>query len=121
MRKSGTKKQLRKPSPMKKQGRKPRKTKAVPGAAAKVGRPAPKKVNSKRIPKPFELNVLGLFRWKTENWTVAEIRSIMAMVMIFIIIIIVTLKIYALQAFGTLGAPAFVNKAGTVIKKVFIP
>lgn len=65
--------------------------------------------------KPFKLNVLGLFTWESEHWTVKEVALIMAIVMVFILAIITILKLYAIP---TLGTPMLVNKIGTGLQKI---
>lgn len=65
--------------------------------------------------KPFKLNVLGLFTWESEDWTVKEVALIMVIVMVFILGIITLLKLYAIP---TLGAQVLVNKIGTGIQKI---
>jgi len=65
--------------------------------------------------KPFKLNVLGLFTWESEDWTVKEVALIMAIVMVFILAIIIILKLYAIP---TLGTPMLVNKIGSGIQKI---
>jgi hypothetical protein len=65
--------------------------------------------------KPFKLNVLGLLKWESEDWTVKEVAVILILVMIFIITIIIILKVYALP---TLGTPMLINKAGIVLNKI---
>jgi hypothetical protein len=65
--------------------------------------------------KPFKLNVLGLFTWESENWTVKEVALIMAIVMIFILAIIAMLKLYAIP---TLGTPVLFKNIGTGIQKI---
>ena len=68
--------------------------------------------------KPFKLNVLGLFKWESENWTINEIVLILTMVMVFILVIIILLKVYAIP---TLGTPAVINKIATGIQKLIKP
>ena len=65
--------------------------------------------------KLFKLNVMGLFKWESEAWTVKEIAVILGMVMIFIITIIIVLKIYAIPTFGT---PMLINKIGMSLEKI---
>jgi hypothetical protein len=66
--------------------------------------------------KPFKLNVLGLFTWESENWTVKEVACILAMIMAFILVIIILLKVYAIP---TLTAPPLLGKIGLAIRKIF--
>lgn len=63
--------------------------------------------------KHFKLNVMGLFTWESEEWTVKEVRSILIMIMIFILLIIILLKFYAIPTFGT---PMLINKIGSIGK-----
>lgn len=67
--------------------------------------------------KPFELNVLGLFKfsWESEAWTIKEVILILGMVMIFIITIIILLNVYAIP---TLGTPILINKIGVGLRKI---
>jgi hypothetical protein len=65
--------------------------------------------------KPFKLNVLGLFKWESEEWTVKEVALIMGMIMAFILIIIILLKVYAIP---TLGAPVVLNQLGIGLGKM---
>lgn len=60
-----------------------------------------------KIKKTFKLNVLGLFKWESKEWTVKEVAIILFMVMLFILGIIILLKIYAIP---TLGGPILINK-----------
>ncbi|MCS3795021.1 hypothetical protein [Niastella sp. OAS944] len=50
-----------------------------------------------RIKKTFKLNVLGLFKWESENWTVKEVAFILAMIMAFILLVIGLLKLLQSQ------------------------
>lgn len=68
-----------------------------------------------RTKKPFKLNVLGLFKWESENWTVKEVALILAMIMAFILLIIILLKVYAIP---TLSAPPILGKIGFAIRKL---
>jgi hypothetical protein len=52
-------------------------------------------MNSPKTRKPFKLNVLGMFKWESEEWTVKEVAIIMGMIMVFLLPIIIVLKIYA--------------------------
>jgi hypothetical protein len=65
--------------------------------------------------KPFKLNVLGLFTWESENWTVKEVACILAMIMAFILLLIILLKVYAIP---TLTAPTILGKIGFAIRKI---
>lgn len=65
--------------------------------------------------KPFKLNVLGLFKWESEEWTVKEVAIILAMVMAFILIMVLLLKLYAVPALGT---PMAVSKVGIWLGKI---
>jgi polyferredoxin len=67
-----------------------------------------------RIKKPFKLNVLGLFKWESENWTVKEVALILAMIMAFILILIILLKVYAIP---TLTASPILGKIGFAVRK----
>jgi hypothetical protein len=69
-----------------------------------------------RTKKPFKLNVLGLFKWESENWTVKEIALILAMIMVFILVIIILLKVYAIP---TLTAPPLLDKVSVAVRKIF--
>jgi hypothetical protein len=66
--------------------------------------------------KPFKLNVLGLFKWESENWTVKEVALILAMIMGFILLMIIMLKIYAMPA---LTAPPLLDKINEAVRKIF--
>lgn len=65
--------------------------------------------------KSFKLNVLGLFKLESEEWTVKEVALIMGIVMVFIIAVIILLKIYAIP---TLGTPMLMNRIGMGIGKI---
>jgi hypothetical protein len=65
--------------------------------------------------KPFKLNVLGLFKWESEDWTVNEIALILTMVMAFTLLMVIILKLYVIPAIGT---PTVINKATTLIQKI---
>jgi hypothetical protein len=65
--------------------------------------------------KPFKLNVLGLFKWESENWTVKEVACILAMIMAFILLLIILLKVYAIP---TLTGPPLLGKIGFAIRKI---
>ena len=67
-----------------------------------------------RTKKPFKLNVLGLFTWESENWTVKEVALILAMIMAFILLIIILLK----YAIPTLTVPPILGKIGFAIRKI---
>ena len=65
--------------------------------------------------KPFKLNVLGLFKWESENWTVKEVAFILAMIMAFILLLIILLKVYAVP---TLTAPPLLDKVNVAVRKI---
>ena len=65
--------------------------------------------------KTLKLNVLGLFKWESEEWTVKEVAVILVLVMAFVIAIIIVLKVYAIPALGT---PVLMDKIGTGISKI---
>lgn len=54
-------------------------------------------IMANRIKKTFKVNVLGLFKWESENWTVKEVAFIMAMIMAFILLVIGLLKLLQSQ------------------------
>jgi hypothetical protein len=68
-----------------------------------------------RTKKPFKINVLGLFTWESENWTVKEVAFILAMIMAFILLLVILLKVYAIP---TLTAPPILGKIGFAIRKI---
>lgn len=65
--------------------------------------------------KPFKLNIMGLLKWESEEWTVKEVALILVLVMAFIITIIIMLKMYAIQ---TLSTPILINKIGNGLQKI---
>lgn len=68
--------------------------------------------------KSFKLNVLGLFKWESEEWTVKEVALIMGIVMVFIITVIIVLKIYAIP---TLITPILFDKIVMALGKIIKP
>lgn len=68
-----------------------------------------------RTKKPFKLNVLGIFKWESENWTVKEVACILSMIMAFILLLVILLKVYAIP---TLTAPPILGKIGFAIRKI---
>jgi hypothetical protein len=65
--------------------------------------------------KSFKLNVLGLLKWESEEWTVKEVALILILVMVFIITIIIVLKVYAIP---TLSTPILIDKIGNGLQKI---
>lgn len=48
--------------------------------------------------KSFKLNIPGLFKWESEEWTVKEIAIIIGMAMIFILILVGLLRLFIIPA-----------------------